>query len=215
MNQEKIKNKINNLSELPHSILLLGPKGAGHLDICDYIANRFGLQSLNISELISNEFIESIYGNPNKTLYMIDISFLDERKQNSILKLYEQPNSLTYIILYGENDSTLLNTIITIYFFRAFEVKMKKKSKIVQCFSMVSQFALYMLVPIFICFGLGYYIDSAFGTHIFSIIFFFIGAISGFWSIVKFVTKIQSLDQDTKSYEYLRKQLRENKSANK
>ena len=92
---------------------------------------------------------------------------------------------------------------------------MNKKSKIVQCFSMVSQFALYMLVPIFICFGIVYYIDSKLGTSIFTIIFFFVGAVSGFWSIVKFATKIQNTDEDTQSYEYLRKQLRENKGSNK
>ncbi len=90
---------------------------------------------------------------------------------------------------------------------------MKKKSNAVQCLAMISQFALNMLVPIGMCFGIGYLIDRLLGTRFFCIIFFFLGAVSGFWSIYKLTIKIQTQSQETDSYEYSRKKLRDNKEA--
>lgn len=43
----------------------------------------------------------------------------------------------------------------------------------------VSQFAISMLVPIFLCSFAGYYIDNYFGTQIWFVILFFVGAIAG------------------------------------
>lgn len=43
----------------------------------------------------------------------------------------------------------------------------------------ISQFAINMLVPIFLCSFAGYYIDEYFGTSIWFIILFFVGAFAG------------------------------------
>lgn len=43
----------------------------------------------------------------------------------------------------------------------------------------ISQFAINMLVPIFLCSFAGYYIDGYFGTNIWFIILFFVGAFAG------------------------------------
>ncbi len=56
---------------------------------------------------------------------------------------------------------------------------MKKRSNNFRILSYVTQFSINMLVPIFLCSFIGYYIDKKLGTNIFFIILFFVGAIAG------------------------------------
>ena len=43
----------------------------------------------------------------------------------------------------------------------------------------ISQFAINMLVPIFLCSAVGYYVDKYFGTNWVFIVMFFVGAVAG------------------------------------
>lgn len=56
---------------------------------------------------------------------------------------------------------------------------MKKRGNNFRILSYVTQFSINMLVPIFLCSFIGYYIDKKLGTNIFFIILFFVGAIAG------------------------------------
>ncbi len=56
---------------------------------------------------------------------------------------------------------------------------MKKRSNNFRILSYVTQFSINMLVPIFLCSFIGYYIDKKLGTNVFFIILFFVGAIAG------------------------------------
>lgn len=56
---------------------------------------------------------------------------------------------------------------------------MKKRNNNLRILTYISQFAINMLVPIFLCSALGYFIDSKLGTSFFFIIFFFVGAAAG------------------------------------
>lgn len=56
---------------------------------------------------------------------------------------------------------------------------MKKANNNLRMLTYISQFAINMLVPIFLCSAIGYYIDLKFNTSIFFIILFFVGAIAG------------------------------------
>ncbi len=49
----------------------------------------------------------------------------------------------------------------------------------IKILSYISQFAINMLVPIFLCSALGYYIDNKIGTDFFFILLFFVGAAAG------------------------------------
>ena len=100
------------LTTFPHSVLLLGDKGAGHVDICNYLGDRFGVAVYDISELITTEFINQIYLNTDPAIYIVDVHKITEKEQNILLKLLEEPNQLTYLILYGESTYSLLETII-------------------------------------------------------------------------------------------------------
>ena len=112
--QENFIKKLNkyDLSAFPHSALLLGDKGAGHLDVCNYLGERFNISVYDISEMITTEFINQIYLNTDPAIYTVDINKITEKEQNVLLKLLEEPNQLTYLILYGESTYNVLETII-------------------------------------------------------------------------------------------------------
>ena len=110
-NYKCLMQKINSLKYLPHSILLIGDYGSGHDDVCDYIANKFGLMKFDITENLSLDIINDVLSTCEMSLYTIDMSMIDERKQNMLLKLYEEPNEYTYIILKCEYEDLVLDTI--------------------------------------------------------------------------------------------------------
>lgn len=56
---------------------------------------------------------------------------------------------------------------------------MKKSNNNLRILTYISQFAINMLVPIFLCSAIGYFIDSKLGTSFFFIILFFLGAAAG------------------------------------
>lgn len=60
----------------------------------------------------------------------------------------------------------------------------------------ISQFAINMLVPIFLCSFAGYYIDEKLGSHIFFVILFFVGAIAGGRNIYLLAKKTYSKNDD-------------------
>jgi len=113
------------LTTFPHSVLLLGDKGAGHVDICNYLGDKFGVAVYDISELITTEFINQIYLNVDPAIYIIDVTKISEREQNILLKLLEEPNPLTYLILYGESTYSILETIQN----RSYILQMDKYSR--------------------------------------------------------------------------------------
>ncbi len=67
---------------------------------------------------------------------------------------------------------------------------MNHNQKVFQCLALISQFAIHMLVPIFMCSYLGYFIDSKIGTSFLFIIFFFVGAFAGGRNIFLLARKI-------------------------
>lgn len=61
---------------------------------------------------------------------------------------------------------------------------------VIRMLTMISQFGINMMVPICLCFFIGYYLDQRFGTAYFSVIAFFIGALAGFRNIYVFSQKM-------------------------
>ena len=67
---------------------------------------------------------------------------------------------------------------------------MKDNNIIVRCFSMISQFAIHMLVPICMCSYVGYLLDKKWNTDLMFILFFFIGALAGGRNVYRLAQKI-------------------------
>ena len=55
---------------------------------------------------------------------------------------------------------------------------------------LITQFGINMLVPVFLCFFAGYWIDTKFGTSWWTIILFFVGALAGFRNIYIMAKKV-------------------------
>ena len=67
--------------------------------------------------------------------------------------------------------------------------KQEEKRQTVRLLSMISQFGINMLVPIFLCFFAGRWADRHFGTTYWTIVLFFIGAIAGFRNVYVFAKR--------------------------
>lgn len=106
------KLKSYNLQTLPHTLLLLGENGCGKHTLCNELSQYYNINLIDITNNIYLETIENIYLNTFSCFYIIDMTKLNEKQQNMILKLIEEPNNLTYLILLSDNKLNLLNTIV-------------------------------------------------------------------------------------------------------
>ncbi len=67
---------------------------------------------------------------------------------------------------------------------------MKYNRSVYQALTLITQFSINMLVPIFLCSFLGIYLDKKFNTGFLVIILFFVGALAGFTNVYKLARKI-------------------------
>ena len=112
--QEKICSLIDNtaLDQFPRSLMLVGPRGSGKHLLSDYIANKFSLQLLNITETLDQETIDEIYNRVQPYLYIIEANKISVKEENTILKFLEEPLKNSFIVLLAETDIGLLQTIL-------------------------------------------------------------------------------------------------------
>ena len=70
------------------------------------------------------------------------------------------------------------------------DIIVKYNKTVFQSFSLISQFGITMLVPIFLCSIVGWYIDEKIGTGYWFVVLFFVGALAGFRNIYILAKKI-------------------------
>lgn len=112
--QEKICNQIykHTLDTFPRSLLLLGPSGAGKHLICNEISSHFQLRIVELTDILSQEIIDTIYHQVEPNLYIIQLNCLTVKEENMILKFLEEPLKNAYIVLLAEHLGGVLPTII-------------------------------------------------------------------------------------------------------
>lgn len=59
----------------------------------------------------------------------------------------------------------------------------KYDKSVYRSLALITQFGINMLVPVFLCFFAGYWLDNRFGTSCWTIVLFFVGALAGFRNI--------------------------------
>ncbi len=74
--------------------------------------------------------------------------------------------------------------------YNSYIVKRNRDHKVIRALSMLSQFTLFLLVPILGLGALGWLLDRQFGTKWIAILFFFIGAVAGFQNIYRYAMSI-------------------------
>lgn len=77
---------------------------------------------------------------------------------------------------------------------------MRFNRSVYQALTMISQFGINILVPVFICSFLGILLDRKLGTDFLVILFFFIGAVSGGWNVYRFARRIYSKSSEQSAY---------------
>lgn len=80
---------------------------------------------------------------------------------------------------------------------RSEKKKQRDRRQTVRLLPMISQFAISMLVPICICFYVGYLIDKHLGTSFMAVVLFFVGALAGFTSVYKLARGLTAEDRNT------------------
>lgn len=73
---------------------------------------------------------------------------------------------------------------------------LKYRKNVYRALTMITQFGINMLVPIFLCSFVGMYMDSKFDTSYWMVILFFVGALAGFRNIYIFAKKIYSMKSE-------------------
>lgn len=73
------------------------------------------------------------------------------------------------------------------------------KRNVFQALTMITQFGINMLVPIFLCGFLGMFLDRKFGTQWIFILLFFIGAAAGARNVYVFAKKISQAPSDVRN----------------
>lgn len=68
--------------------------------------------------------------------------------------------------------------------------KKKFDRSVYNAMTLITQFGINMLVPIFLCSFLGWYIDNKFNTSFWFVLLFFVGALAGFRNVFIMARKI-------------------------
>jgi F0F1-type ATP synthase assembly protein I len=68
----------------------------------------------------------------------------------------------------------------------------KYNKNVYQALTMITQFGINMLVPIFICTFVGILLDKKLGTSWITVVLFFVGALAGFTNVFRFAKQIYS-----------------------
>lgn len=78
---------------------------------------------------------------------------------------------------------------------------MKQDKNVFRYLTLISQFGIYMLVPIFLCSFAGIYLDRKLGTSFWMILLFFVGALAGFRNIYVLSLKLTGKKGTDRRYE--------------
>ena len=90
---------------------------------------------------------------------------------------------------------------------------MKFNRSVYQALTMIGQFGINMLVPVFACSFLGIFLDKKLGTDFLVVILFFVGAIAGGCNVYRFSRQIYTRESEQSAY--LHKSRRNKKEKNK
>lgn len=96
----------------PHSLIIVGKEGSGKRSLCKYLAESLNINLLDITAELSEELINNIYRTSSIQMYLVDARELTEKKQNVLLKLFEEPYKNAIVIIIANSRFQLLNTVL-------------------------------------------------------------------------------------------------------
>lgn len=75
---------------------------------------------------------------------------------------------------------------------------LKYNKTVWQALTMITQFGVNMLVPIFLCSFAGMYLDRWLGTSVWMVALFFVGALAGFTNVFRFARRVYETPAKTR-----------------
>lgn len=99
------------LATLPKSMLFIGEEGSGKKHIAKWLAEQLSIELVQLDKTISNEQLVDYSQRVIPTLYLIDLTAIDQKQQNIFLKFIEEPSLYSYIILTASSEVQVLPTI--------------------------------------------------------------------------------------------------------
>ena len=108
--------KIQNIEDLPKSIIIAGSKGMGKHTFADTLAQKFGVWYEDIDYELSLDLLNDMYNTNIIKFYLSDLEELCkhkrlERFENTLLKFLEEPPELAWIVLLVPSEEVVLETI--------------------------------------------------------------------------------------------------------
>ena len=100
------------IDTLPHAILLEGAFGCGKHTLCHIVGEKFGLEVVELTSNEDRKDIDEIQLKPFPCLYIIDITNVIPKFQNSILKILEEPPAGAFLFCLCLSKNKVLPTIL-------------------------------------------------------------------------------------------------------
>ena len=91
---------------------------------------------------------------------------------------------------------------------------MKFNRSVYQALTMIGQFGINMLVPVFVCSFLGMFLDKKLGTSFLLVILFFVGAVAGGYNVYRFSRQIFARESEMSAYLHKGRRNRRDKIEN-
>ena len=113
--QTKLLNVIDSYyakQTLPKTLMFIGELGCGKHTLVKYIAEKFELDLVEISEDITSDTLDDYLHNTLDTMYLINLNKFSEKQQNQFLKFIEEPSKSVYISLIANSEAGILNTVL-------------------------------------------------------------------------------------------------------
>lgn len=99
------------LDNFPHSLILEGKSGCGKTTFCEEIGKQLNLSVVDITEQLTQEYLELFLTSPNPALYVVKGNSISIKDQNTLLKFLEEPTKSVFVIITVTDKSYLLETI--------------------------------------------------------------------------------------------------------
>lgn len=114
LGQNRLREELSRYSSsnLPKTILFIGPTGCGKTLFAIDLAERLGIEYINVDSAVSHDTLVEYMQSPIRTLYIINISDFTQSQQNKLLKFIEEPSQYMTVCIKAESENSVLPTIL-------------------------------------------------------------------------------------------------------
>ena len=112
--QKELLDTLSKLQELPKFILFCGGRGSGKTMLAKEIARMYGLETIQLGTSVDDvrTLVQSNYKLQRPTMYLLpNVDNMSLNAKNALLKVTEEPQKGTYVVMTIEDMNNTLETI--------------------------------------------------------------------------------------------------------